>query len=99
MPVNEMVRVKVALVHAPGAAGVKAGAETATKTEPSIQLVGFDARMPEHNHGMMVKPRLTKQGDGWIVDGVKLHMPGDWEFRFDLLVAGQKSSLVFHRVI
>jgi len=48
----------------------------------------FDARMPEHNHGMVVKPRVAQVGDGiFTIAGVKLHMEGKWELLFDVKTA------------
>lgn len=41
--------------------------------------IGFDARMPEHNHGMIVRPKIHEIGVGqYRIDGVKLHMMGAW---------------------
>lgn len=40
----------------------------------------FDATMPAHRHGMVVKPKiLDLGGDVFEVQGVKLHMRGEWE--------------------
>ncbi len=56
----------------------------------------FDARMPEHNHGMIVKPVPTQlspaatPGPGsYRIDGVKLHMAGAWELTLTLDVNGK----------
>jgi len=50
-----------------------------------IGLLSFDAVMPAHGHGMVVKPRITQKEFGhWQVDGIKQHMIGDWEFRFTI---------------
>lgn len=46
----------------------------------AIEEVKFDARMPEHNHGMVVKPHVLQQArNSYRILGVKLHMPGKWE--------------------
>ena len=46
-------------------------------------LEGFDARMPEHNHGMITKPVIQKKSDAeYTIDGVKLHMAGKWVLEF-----------------
>lgn len=51
--------------------------------------VGVDAWMPEHRHGMNYKPGLTALGDGrFRAQGLMLHMPGRWEFVFD--VSGER---------
>lgn len=48
-----------------------------------FELGGFDARMPEHNHGMVTKPVIKKVSSSeFAVDGVKLHMPGKWVLEF-----------------
>jgi hypothetical protein len=41
--------------------------------------------MPEHRHGMNYRPSVTRRGDGrFTASGLLLHMPGRWEFSFDL---------------
>lgn len=56
----------------------------------NIALVSFDAVMPEHKHGMFVKPVISYLKSGATqIDGVKLHMKGLWEFRFEWKV-GEK---------
>lgn len=47
-----------------------------------FELNGFDARMPEHNHGMVTKATIQKKSTGYDVGGVKLHMPGKWVLEF-----------------
>ena len=46
----------------------------------------FDMIMPEHRHGMVTRARLraTKTGE-YLIDGVKVHMPGEWKITIDLL--------------
>ena len=59
--------------------------------------VTVDASMPQHGHGMPTRP-ISDPGDctgtppvcvhpGGIYqsEGFKLHMPGEWVFRFDVL--------------
>ena len=47
--------------------------------------VGVDAWMPEHRHGMNYKAGLTSLGDGrFRAQGLMFHMPGRWEFVFDV---------------
>lgn len=57
----------------------------------NVSIVGFDAQMPEHRHGMVVtpsKPKKLNQGDSkkitYRIDGVKLHMPGKWVLQVKL---------------
>jgi hypothetical protein len=50
---------------------------------PAVTGFGFDARMPQHKHGMVTKAKVTKVNDlTYRVDGVRLHMPGDWVLDF-----------------
>ncbi|WP_437640471.1 FixH family protein [Sorangium sp. So ce854] len=43
--------------------------------------VVLDAAMPEHDHGMTTSPRHRELGGGrYLSEGMKLHMPGAWEF-------------------
>ena len=47
------------------------------------KLIAFDARMPEHNHGMVLKSKIEAQGEGqWKIEPIKLHMPGHWVLYF-----------------
>jgi hypothetical protein len=44
-----------------------------------------DAQMPAHRHGMNYRARVTPQGDGrYRAEGLLFHMPGEWQFVFDL---------------
>ncbi len=46
-------------------------------------LVGVDAVMPAHRHGMNYRPQLHAVGPGaWRAEGLLLHMPGSWRFNF-----------------
>ena len=47
--------------------------------------VKLDAQMPEHKHGMNYQPSVKPMGGGrYRSEGWLLHMPGRWEFVFDL---------------
>lgn len=51
----------------------------------------FDARMPQHKHGMVTKARVQKVGSlQYRVEGVRLHMPGDWLLEF--IITNQKGQ-------
>ena len=53
------------------------------KTPPRALRV--DAQMPAHRHGMNYRARVTPQGDGrYRAEGLLFHMPGEWQFVFDL---------------
>lgn len=47
--------------------------------------IKIDAVMPDHRHGMNYKPSIKSLGDGrFRADGMMFHMPGRWEFQFDV---------------
>ena len=47
--------------------------------------VKLDAHMPEHRHGMNYKTKVVPVGAGrFHSEGWLFHMPGRWEFVFDL---------------
>ena len=51
---------------------------------PQGTVVLVDASMPHHGHGMNVVPRIVRGDEGWIAEGMLLHMPGRWEFVVDV---------------
>ncbi|MCP5267068.1 MAG: amidohydrolase family protein [Burkholderiaceae bacterium] len=70
----------------------KAAAPQATPAQ--VRVVGLDATMPAHRHGMNTRPRLTSRADGSLVaDGVLLHMAGTWEFQVRLESPGRRHTL------
>ena len=66
------------------------------KSAPAeFELKGFDAVMPDHNHGMVTKAVIQKKSDaGYTVDGVKLHMPGKWILEFKVSDKTPKVSAI-----
>ncbi|SMF12851.1 hypothetical protein [Pseudobacteriovorax antillogorgiicola] len=61
-----------------------------------IKILSFDAEMPDHDHGMVVKPTKpspSKDGKGVIINGVKLHMPGDWVLKVTIEQNGKTEEL------
>lgn len=44
--------------------------------------------MPLHDHGLPTQPGVTASlGEGrHLLEGVRFHMPGTWEFRLDILL-------------
>ena len=47
--------------------------------------VRLDARMPEHGHGMNYRIKVIPLAEGrYRSEGWLFHMPGRWEFVFDL---------------
>jgi cytochrome c peroxidase len=63
--------------------GVDIAACAKSGAAPSTLKV--DAHMPEHRHGMNYTPSLKKTGPGqWRAEGLLFHMPGKWEFVFEI---------------
>lgn len=58
--------------------------------------VAVDARMPAHNHGMNLQPRVTPAGAGTFrADGLLFHMPGTWELYVDVTRAAEMERATF----
>lgn len=57
---------------------------------PAPESLRLDAWMPEHRHGMNYKPAVKPLGGGrYRAEGLLFHMPGRWEFLFELRAAGE----------
>jgi cytochrome c peroxidase len=62
--------------------------------QPEAQALKVDAHMPEHRHGMNYAPVVKALGRGrWRAEGLMLHMPGRWEFVFEVRAAGATDRL------
>ena len=70
------------------------------KSEARAESVKVDAHMPEHRHGMNYAPQVKALGEGrWRAEGLMLHMPGKWEFVFEIRAAGKTDRLLHeHRL-
>jgi len=56
--------------------------------------VKVDAQMPEHRHGMNYAPEVKPAGPGrWRAEGLMFHMPGKWEFVFEVRAAGKTDRM------
>jgi len=76
-----------ALVCAKGAGGPPTG-------------LRVDAAMPEHRHGMNYRARVLPQGEGrYRAEGLLFHMPGRWQFLFDVDRAGGTERLAAEIVV
>jgi len=52
------------------------------------QSLAVEATMPAHRHGMNYRPTITATGAGrFRAEGLMFHMPGAWEFAFDVVAA------------
>jgi cytochrome c peroxidase len=64
------------------------------KSAAAPEAVRVDAHMPEHRHGMNYAPQVKPQGPGrWRAEGLMLHMPGKWEFVFEIRAGGKIDRL------
>jgi hypothetical protein len=62
--------------------------------EGSVSLTRVDATMPEHRHGMNYRTRLAvKQAGQYLAEGFLFHMPGTWQFVFDVEHQGKRLRL------
>ena len=70
---------------------------TADRTRAASDTsVAVDARMPEHNHGMNLQPRVMSVGDGrFRAEGLLFHMPGTWELYVDVTRAAEMERATF----
>ncbi len=67
---------------------------------PLPDSVSVDAQMPEHRHGMNYKPSIRREAAGrYRADGLMLHMPGRWDFIFELRAAGRTDRVTQSEVI
>ena len=56
-----------------------------SKRGPLPERVRLDAHMPEHRHGMNYRTKVVPLGAGrFHSEGWLFHMPGRWEFIFEL---------------
>jgi hypothetical protein len=64
------------------------------KSGPPPQRVQVDAHMPAHRHGMNYVPSVQIVTEGlYRAEGLMLHMPGRWEFLFELSADGRTDRL------
>lgn len=62
---------------------------TGTPVGDDVALLA-DGRMPHHRHGMLREPVIVREAAGrFRVEGMQFHMPGYWEFHFDLVRDGR----------
>lgn len=58
------------------------------------ELIGLDATMPAHRHGMNYRPSIEPIGPGrWRIQGMLWHMRGCWELAFELRQGGRIQTL------
>ncbi|MCG6876944.1 MAG: FixH family protein [Betaproteobacteria bacterium] len=53
-----------------------------------------DAHMPAHRHGMNYRPTVVaEEGGRFRAEGLLFHMPGQWQFIFDLEAPGANERI------
>ena len=58
------------------------------------ESVRVDAHMPDHRHGMNYKTTVASTGAGrYRAEGLMFHMPGRWEYIFEVRAAGANERL------
>ena len=64
------------------------------------ESVRVDAHMPDHRHGMNYRTSVKPAAGGrYRAEGLMFHMPGRWEYIFELRVAGRTERLTQSEVI
>lgn len=62
--------------------------------------IRFDATMPAHKHGMNYRPSVIQEQAGrFRVENILLHMPGRWQFKFELIQAETKQTIYIDQQI
>ena len=77
--------------------------EVAVCPKPGVEIpdsVAVDAHMPEHRHGMNYKAQLINlPGGRYRATGLMFHMPGRWEFIFDVRSGDKTDRLTVSTVV
>jgi len=60
--------------------------------------IAVDGGMPEHNHGLSTRPRVTRDlGEGtYEIDGVRFNMGGWWEFKLRIEGPAGEDTVTFN---
>jgi hypothetical protein len=85
-------------VPAPIAVGRHFAVDTVAcaKTGAVPTALRVDAQMPAHRHGMNYRAKVIPQGAGrWRAEGLMFHMPGRWQFVFDVDAGGRRDRLTY----
>lgn len=66
----------------------------------AVNEIAIEAVMPAHGHGMNYRPAVEFVSAGHFrVTGLMLHMPGQWQFRFDLYQGALRTRLIHDLVL
>ncbi len=67
---------------------------------PAPEALRVDAHMPEHRHGMNYKTTVTSPAAGrYRAEGLMFHMPGRWEYIFEVRAGGAAERLTKSMVL
>ncbi len=70
-----------------------------TRDGNTVEQAQFSVRggMPEHDHGLPTAPQFTRHLDGgrYLLQGVRFHMPGQWELIITAKVNNTEESARF----
>ena len=58
-------------------------------------IVDVEGGMPEHNHGLPTKPRVTEElgGGDYLLEGLRFHMSGRWELTISVITDNGTSTV------
>jgi hypothetical protein len=66
---------------------------------PAPDRIRVDAHMPEHRHGMNYRAVVTPAGEGrYRAEGLMFHMPGRWEYVFEVR-GGDSTERLTHSIV
>jgi len=57
-------------------------------------VIEVSGGMPAHDHGLPTQPQITpaKEPGSYLVEGIRFHMPGEWELEFVINTATGRDS-------
>lgn len=66
----------------------------ADNTPLSGAKIGVSGGMPDHDHGLPTRPRLTGEPEPgvYLLEGLRFHMPGRWRMDFSIALDGDADS-------
>jgi hypothetical protein len=74
------------------------GIETVSGQPVDQAEITVSGGMPQHGHGLPTRPQVTQNlGEGnYLVEGLRFHMPGWWEVKFNITADGESDSVTFY---
>lgn len=70
--------------------------ETAEGHPVSGAQITMQGGMPEHDHGLPTRPRVTASHDpgGYLIEGIRFHMNGRWELEFTINTGSDEDTVL-----